>query len=367
MALSEDTQRRIQDYLEDAMSAEERLRFEAEMRGDEELAEEVALQQEMEAFLAETPENDLRKSLQALGEQAEDDERPNNWWYLLSLIPLFGAAWWLFRADTADLTTNTISEPSSPTAEEEAVEVDITEVDSTVEKVREEIITTEESTEENSVGRSAKKEDPKIFGTSNRRDVEKSIPKEEKQNETPTTTTNKIKAVPPVDSTQFDTTKIDSSKIFSPIDIEIPITEELANIPVTPVERNTFEAIPELDFIIGNNTRDKSLLVEITKQQENTVLSSLDELTKIQIAGRITPSDSTSQALYNFLLFSNDSNAFENFEPLDEIAVELGPLTQGSYSFQINKEIALPAGLYYYLIEDVMTEDIIYIAKFYVQ
>jgi len=103
MHFDEQTYQRIQRYLDAEMDATEAAAFEAEVNANPELAREVQLNVEMEQLLAETEENELRKSLEQLkvqfadqpskekkDEKEEDDDRGGGYWrFLLLFIPIF--------------------------------------------------------------------------------------------------------------------------------------------------------------------------------------------------------------------------------------------------------------------------------------
>lgn len=97
MALNEEQHQKIQNYLDEKLSQEDRSSFENEIKVDENLAQEVKLHADMKTFLSDTPENDLRKSLQKLNKQVTEEKiKPgNSWRYLLLLIPiLLLVGWW---------------------------------------------------------------------------------------------------------------------------------------------------------------------------------------------------------------------------------------------------------------------------------
>lgn len=91
MDFNEHTYNKIQQYLDNELKGEELRAFEAQLRAEKELAAEVNLHQEMNHFLAETPENELRKNLDQLSRQFSTSPKKNNASskYLLFLLPLF--------------------------------------------------------------------------------------------------------------------------------------------------------------------------------------------------------------------------------------------------------------------------------------
>lgn len=113
MALNEDKYGKIQDYLDKKLSREDLIQFENELKTDQDLARELQLHQEMEAFLADTPENELRKNLQELNQEVEEGKvkTGNSWRFLLLLIPvLLLMAWWI----SSQMVKNTVPETAPP-------------------------------------------------------------------------------------------------------------------------------------------------------------------------------------------------------------------------------------------------------------
>jgi len=100
MAFSDDIYDKIQRYLDGEMKGEERSSFEQEMAADEALAQEVALHADMQELLADSPENELRHSLQVLGQQATTKSRGGFnrlLWLLLPILLLTG--WWFLSEE----------------------------------------------------------------------------------------------------------------------------------------------------------------------------------------------------------------------------------------------------------------------------
>jgi len=86
MNLPQDLQELLEQYLNGQLTGEALRNFEARIAKDKELAAEVAFQREMQAFLADTPENELRKNLQMLSDQVvepkEEEDKGWFWWLL---------------------------------------------------------------------------------------------------------------------------------------------------------------------------------------------------------------------------------------------------------------------------------------------
>jgi hypothetical protein len=126
MELTPETQDLIEQYINGSLTDNELFAFETRLKLNQDLADEVAFQKEMHAFLQDAPINELRKNLQTLSEQYQEkkeDRKAWFWWlgsgstpsqslildwffaspqkiliWLLPLLLLVG--WWLFNKNT---------------------------------------------------------------------------------------------------------------------------------------------------------------------------------------------------------------------------------------------------------------------------
>lgn len=113
MTPNEDKYREIQDYLDKKLSQEDLSHFENKLKADQDLAQEVKLQEEMKIFLADTPENELRKNLQKLNQEVKEGpvKTGKSWRFLLLLLPvLLLTVWWV----SSQMMKNTVPETLSP-------------------------------------------------------------------------------------------------------------------------------------------------------------------------------------------------------------------------------------------------------------
>lgn len=116
MDFNEEIYEKIQQYLDMELEGEALQAFEAAINANPALASEVALHREMEDFLADTPENDLRKNLQTLNERfnEDSDKLGANWRFLFLLLPfLLVSGWWLISNNSSVLTDKKIKMESS--------------------------------------------------------------------------------------------------------------------------------------------------------------------------------------------------------------------------------------------------------------
>ena len=107
MELTPDIQERIDSYLNGNLTGAALQVFETQLAMDKALAAEVAFQREVKEMLADTPENALRKNLEALNQQVDiPKEKRRNWKWGLGLLPfLLVGAWWLSQAAASEETS----------------------------------------------------------------------------------------------------------------------------------------------------------------------------------------------------------------------------------------------------------------------
>ena len=98
MEYTENIHETIEAYLDNELSTAERQAFEQQIHNDQDLALEVALSREMRELLAETPENELRKSLERLNKQVDlpkvtgktSGRFNRDLWWLIPIVFLIG-------------------------------------------------------------------------------------------------------------------------------------------------------------------------------------------------------------------------------------------------------------------------------------
>ncbi|MEM9920391.1 MAG: hypothetical protein AAF990_20000 [Bacteroidota bacterium] len=132
MAKKEDIQKRVERYLEEELDSEERRQFEKDIQSDEALARELVLHQDMEELLADSPENELRKSLQQLSGQVEVEPAQASsgsvrylYWLLLPLLLLL--VWWFVGRPAADPDISSPPPASDTPVQQEGTQEDVPE------------------------------------------------------------------------------------------------------------------------------------------------------------------------------------------------------------------------------------------------
>lgn len=292
---------KIQQYLDQSLSAEERTAFEQEMQSNDVLAEEVKLNQEMKEMLGNSSENQLLGHLEKLSREKafQVKKTNNNWKYWLFLLPILVILSGLWYGTRDSITSQT---------EQEEV----------VDKSQEEIIDATESI--------APEKEEIIPGK----------PTEEEKVVPPTKPAPSQKKTPPKETTS------------------------------EPIAMADFSPNPSLDFLIANNMRDASLVLEVQEKQPNRKLSA-NKTIPFELVASLTTEEDIDNKDFKLHLFSNKKEDFDNFEPLSTFDLNWQSTSANKYSIDFQETINIPAGLYYYLIEDFNTEKIYYVEKFEVR
>ena len=314
MAKNEENYDKIQRYLDRELNEEELSAFEQEIESDASLADEVNLHQDMQDFLGDSPENDLRKQLEKLSANYKDTPNTQKFTskYLLWLLPIFllVGAFWLLNPSTSTNTNNTIKEKTTlPTEKQE-------QIDQVEEQSNQEVKASDKVEEK-------KEED------------QKSTPKKEEKKSRP-------------------------AKDFFDKDVNSNKKEN-----TTQVIAANFDPNPSLEFLIENSTRGNETTLAISSKQSdaNFQKSGIDFI----VAGTFESEENLLDKQMKVHIFSNDPEAFDNFEPLYSEDLKLNNSAENTYSFNFNDTFQLTKGLYYYMIEDYEEEQIFFVEKFKVE
>ena len=314
MLINEELYDKIQRYLDQEMSVEEAQAFEEAMAKDGALAREVALNQEMNAMLGESPENELLKNLEMLSSEVEDTPPASgsSWRPLLWFIPVLLIIGWLVFSPSDN---NTSQESKAEPAIEEP--------------------TTAPAIEEVPAESPSEKEPQETEG--------KEVEREETKKIITPTPSDKQEKLPP----------------------SLPIDEKPKK--SQPIAAADFEPNPSLDFLIANNVRNNEITLTIQQKQSNVELNNNGDKTAFKIAGQFESATNLSDKDFKLHLFSNKKADFDNFEPFSTFDLTLLPDTDNIYKIANSQSLDLKPGLYYYLIEDYGTEKIYYVEKFEVR
>lgn len=306
MEFSEEIYRNIQRYLDDQLGPEDREAFEREMKANAELAREVELNREMKTFLADTPENELRRNLQLLGEQAQEPKTglSGGWWrWLVFILPLVLISWWLLR----DSQENSRVESVVPQEETPAPAV---------------------NQDEDVTPPPQEKTDPK-------QEDAKTIPAPETQR---------------------------SKETETPPEKPIQATDKDRG----PIAANV-DPLPALELLIDNNVRSDDFQWVDTNPPPDVSQPSPGAAFSFRFSGTLTSEANLAEKEFQLHLFSNAPDAFAAFDPLFSFPLTVEGTPEATFQVDFQKTLTLRPGLYYYLIEEVATERIFWVGKFMVK
>lgn len=114
MEFSQETYELVEQYLSGSLKGAALQTFKERLATDQALAKEVEFQREMQFFLAETPENKLRKNLEKLNQSVELPPKQSKfvkYWGLLLLPIGLLAGWWILIPSS----DKKIQQPVNPT------------------------------------------------------------------------------------------------------------------------------------------------------------------------------------------------------------------------------------------------------------
>ncbi len=125
---------------------------------------------------------------------------------------------------------------------------------------------------------------------------------------------------------------------------------------------NEFATIAELELVIAQSTSNYEndwVIGHFPLDQFNE----FNQLSTIAFNGRFKTDKKYSDRDIAFYLFNNDKGAYENFVPQTTYYPKVTQAI-GGYEINLEETIVLEDGLYYYLIEEIQTEEVIYAGKF---
>lgn len=138
-----------------------------------------------------------------------------------------------------------------------------------------------------------------------------------------------------------------------------PPTKKISPPPIA----GAFEINPDLENFIDNNLRGDSFEFSITTPTQNAIFKTAEQAFKLKIKGQMFSEESVEDYAFRCLIFSNKVADYKAFKSLAAM-----PLTftnvDNKINFEATQNIQLPAGLYYYLIEDEHSGEIFLVGKF---
>lgn len=343
MNFDEHTYDQIQRYLDKDLNADELRAFEAELQSNPALSAELALHREMEVFLSDSDENALRKNLEILGEKSGQKEGSGgSWWkYGLLLIPiLLVGIWWITESKESQAVVKVaVEENMDSNISNTAATVQKDSIKQTVLIEKDSLIEEVEKTEEILPKKGKSKTVPPIKKTT--------PPQQNKQKDTLIYANDDSKSVPYLETPEF---------------IPPRMADNVENSPQPPVLAANFEPNPAIDLLIENNTRSDDFVLTANVFTAQFDLKPADEPIKFRLRGTVKSDDNLLEKAYQLHLFSNEKTAFQNFMPLQTNEFTLTKSGE-EYAFDFQKEYSLEAGLYYVIVEEVATEQMVFVEK----
>ena len=371
MELTPELQELIEQYLNGQLQGQALRNFEQRIRDNQRLAEEVAFQQELHLFLAETPENDLRKKLQQLGDQVVEPKEKENkgwWWWLfpvgeatnildwllgqpqrqlawvLPLLLIVG--WWLMPPKTTlDSADPIVEVPKSDTARSQMappeILVDPIEPAPFVKEEQEEILEKKAN-----IPQTRPKEQPYV----NQENL-KPISTEKKEiipltpEKIPEPVVHKLEETPNI--RQLEPTTPPS------------LGETMSSIPSSPIE---YDRHPILHQLILD--ADNSFKIKPDTFTTNFVIANEAALTHFYFSGIVAQQRKMAKKGLRFHLFSNQAADYEAFTPITSLSLEGKKLSKGNYQYTIQERFELTPARYYFIIQDPKTKENYYIGYF---
>lgn len=339
MKNNERTYEKIQKYLDNELDEEDRLAFESEMASDLELAREVNLNRDLKIFLSDSPENDLRKSLQILNNRVVEEPKGKGgkWKYLFFVIALLIVGGRFFiNSDSADT--------EKKDAQDEIME-ELSEPESKNELEVIDSIQTEETPSTNSIEKKIE---------------EKSVEDEDVRNE---------KKINPPKKEEIQTKERPiANDIRPPQKNEEPILRgEEAFSALSPANMADFEPNPQIEILIENTTRNNDFELMIEQKQEDLKITKTYGEVDFQFKAVLKSSQKLKDKNFKLHIFSNDKKEFDDFNPSFSFDISLENTEEDSYQINFQKKLTLKPGLYYYLLEDFDIEKIYFTEKFNVK
>ena len=177
---------------------------------------------------------------------------------------------------------------------------------------------------------------------------------EEKINEPSTPSIDKEA---PVNTKKVPTQKEEQQKkVFKK---EQKVKPERKNIPIAA----NLEINPVLDSQIGNATRGGDYHFTIKSPKKEAYLKTELGVSVFEFSGLLETDESDISSTFQVHLFSNKKEDYENFDTKLTLPLEFNKKEDGVFEFSLTQRIKLSPGLFYYLLEDADSGEIIFVDK----
>ena len=377
MELTPDIQLLIEQYLNGQLSGQALQAFEERLAAEEALTAEVDFQRKMHHFLADSPENDLRKTLQMLSDQVVEPKKKVDkawfWWlfpengttnvldwlfgqpqrHLAWLLPLLLlAGWWLTSQRTIPAQGDNLVNNDSIKSGLEA-----SPISSPIESPINPIVEEEDTLEQPTFPINREIEKPKT------NPIKEPYVNQEKPTPLPP---KKDKIIPPnikeedlVPERTVQTPSDDTAKVLN-IEPRIPsLGETMSSLPPPPEEYYTH---PILHPMMQRN--EGAFQMKPDSSIFNFVIESENELTNFYFVGQIAQRKRIAKKGLQFHLFSNQAEDYEYFEPITSLSLKGQVINKERYQYEVQQQFDLAPARYYFIIQDHEGKDFYYIGDF---
>lgn len=168
----------------------------------------------------------------------------------------------------------------------------------------------------------------------------------------PTTPPNKIEQKP----TSAPKKEITPSKPPVPTEEKQPTINQ----PIASVDETAFQSNPLLEGLLKEQLRDATFLTTLLSPKEGLVYPANKTIPLI-IKG-----STTAETPYRVIIYTNKLFDFENDHRLFEKEFQ-GVKKEDNYTFSLKANLPLPKGLYYLIIQQKKSNEMLYISKFSVR
>ncbi|MEM9889050.1 MAG: hypothetical protein AAF849_24425 [Bacteroidota bacterium] len=335
MTLDKDTQQQFERYLEGKMSSVERNQFEAKVDQQKELSAALQWHREMEHFLADSAENDLRKNLQQLSAKVQDvPEKPtSNWKYSIGILVLLliGILWYL----NSDLHS----------------------IESTDRL---------EASETNDTKAPLPAIDSSILKTPSNLPIQKETPKASEEENTPSKQEQNDK----IDRPEKRAIAAEGTSEEAPLAGSNPFAKEKSDpLDITKPEadaRDYFEPLPvladqkSLSFVVEN------LSIEVVTQLPDTIEQTAAPKKSYPFLALFNAKVPMNEKEWIFYIYSNSEYHWEQQTPWLAYAPAVEQLDDNRYRLRVDVSPDLETGRYYYLLRNTSTQQIYVFSDFFI-
>jgi len=135
--------------------------------------------------------------------------------------------------------------------------------------------------------------------------------------------------------------------------------------PSQPIAMADYSVNPLLESLVNNNKTSTDIVFTVQSQQSDVKLTKKNGSVNFRVSGLVEGEEEIlSEGTYKLYIFNNNIEQYRSFLP--KFSQEI-TFDKKDYHFDVQVDIALTPGLYYYLIEEADTEEQFFVGKFRVE